>query len=428
MNEKINLLEQSGEFKEALKEIEKELSRLREEYNNAPSIELEIKIKAADINRIACNLKIDENKDDQLFLRGKLIQKLKEYLKYTKGEETNYIKYLIEQELIKHKNLCKEIRTNKEDKITIDKSLGLKIQEISDAIRIFLSKHDVLNKIKNVGNSVVTGGAISIAIQSILSIISGQALTIPMLISELPVCAYIGISSIIRNMVTKTSYQEYAYKHSDKYIELINKSKEEFKPYFESVASLIQEKQDKKNISEIVEINNQIIAKYDQVRNNSKVEELSDALKLEKHNLLLENKKIMEDEIEKYVNNKKTISVTEYQTLNKYYLQNNINLFESENAIKEGAKEGIKNLGMNAAILLAARVIASAIVPGYKINDINSLLYALGIVSINDLIGIINYNGKLTNTKYNGQKIMFNNQGKSNNQVSNGPTLSLNQA
>ena len=313
MNEKINLLEQSGEFKEALKEIEKELSRLREEYNNAPSIELEIKIKAADINRIACNLKIDENKDDQLFLRGKLIQKLKEYLKYTKGEETNYIKYLIEQELIKHKNLCKEIRTNKEDKITIDKSLGLKIQEISDAIRIFLSKHDVLNKIKNVGNSVVTGGAISIAIQSILSIISGQALTIPMLISELPVCAYIGISSIIRNMVTKTSYQEYAYKHSDKYIELINKSKEEFKPYFESVASLIQEKQDKKNISEIVEINNQIIAKYDQVRNNSKVEELSDALKLEKHNLLLENKKIMEDEIEKYVNNKKTISVTEYQ-------------------------------------------------------------------------------------------------------------------
>lgn len=428
MNEKINLLEQSGEFKEALKEIEKELSRLREEYNNAPSIELEIKIKAADINRIACNLKIDENKDNQLFLRGKLIQKLKEYLKYTKGEETNYIKYLIEQELIKHKNLCKEIRTNKEDKITIDKSLGLKIQEISDAIRIFLSKHDVLNKIKNVGNSVVTGGAISIAIQSILSIISGQALTIPMLISELPVCAYIGISSIIRNMVTKTSYQEYAYKHSDKYIELINKSKEEFKPYFESVASLIQEKQDKKNISEIVEINNQIIAKYDQARNNSKVEELSDALKLEKHNLLLENKKIMEDEIEKYVNNKKTISVTEYQTLNKYYLQNNINLFESENAIKEGAKEGIKNLGMNAAILLAARVIASAIVPGYKINDINSLLYALGIVSINDLIGIINYNGKLTNTKYNGQKIMFNNQEKSNNQVSNGPTLSLNQA
>lgn len=408
MNETIYRFEKDGNFKEALIQIEQELSRLREEYNNSPSEELNKKIKSTDINRIACKLKLEEDKNNQLFLRGRLINKLQDYLKLTEKEEKNYIKYLIEQELIKHKEVCKNIRTSKENKIDLKESLGLKIKEIDCAIRIFLSKHDVLNKIKNAGIQTISGSAFSIAIQTIISILSGTGIGIPLLLSELPVCAYIGISNIIKNMVTKTSYEKYAYKQSNEYLELVEKSRKEFEEDFKLIGNLIKNKQTKTSVSDIVLINNKIIEIYDKVKDNSKIEELSKQVKLEKHNLLLENKYIMDKEIEKYINNQKVISIEEYQKLNKYNIKNNVKLFESENAIKEGAKESLKKLGLNSSVLIVARVIASAFIPGYQINDVYSILYSLGILTVNDLIGIINYNGKLVNSKYKDKKINMN--------------------
>ena len=116
----------------------------------------------------------------------------------------------------------------------------------------------------------------------------------------------------------------------------------------------------------------------------------------------------MDKEIEKYINNQKVISVEEYQKLNKYNLKNSVKLFESENAIKEGTKESLKKLGLNSSVLIVARVIASAFIPGYQINDVYSILYSLGILTVNDLIGIINYNGKLVNSKYKDKKINMN--------------------
>ena len=243
MNETIYKFEKDGNFKEALIQIEQELSRLREEYNNSPSEELNKKIKSTDINRIACKLKLEEDKNNQLFLRGRLINKLQDYLKLTEKEEKTYIKYLIEQELIKHKEVCKNIRTSKENKIDLKESLGLKIKEIDCAIRIFLSKHDVLNKIKSAGIQTISGSAFSIAIQTIISILSGTGIGIPLLLSELPVCAYIGISNIIKNMVTKTSYEKYAYKQSNEYLELIEKSRKEFEEDFKLIGNLIKQQQ-----------------------------------------------------------------------------------------------------------------------------------------------------------------------------------------
>ena len=72
----------------------------------------------------------------------------------------------------------------------------------------------------------------------------------------------------------------------------------------------------------------------------------------------------------KYINNKKVIPEEEYRYLVKTNLDNDIKIFESENAIKEAVKVGVKSIGMNSAILLAARTVASFVLPGYKIESI----------------------------------------------------------
>ena len=405
---KIRELTLAGNYEDAIKFLNEEIELLKNEIEKDNSEYYKKELKAAIINKLGCEIKLETDRNKQFYLRGHLIKELKEFLKDTSGIEQNYIRFLLETELAKHKEMSKNIRVSKENKIPLKEKVGNLINEIKCAIEVFLSKHDVIKKIKNTTIQTLQGSALSIGISTILSLITGNPLTLETIASELPVCAYIGLSSLIKNIIVKTPYQKYSYKQSDEYKELISNTQEEFKEEFDAIRNLLESRKSARTPLEYVEINNKLAEYFDKIRDKTKVEELKEAYKLEKHNLLLENKEVLEEEIEKCANGKKIIPEEEYRKLNKYKLANELKIFESENAIKEGTKNALKQIGINVPALLAARVIASAIIPGYQITDVQSILEPLSILVANDLLGIVKYNGKIKNTKYKGKKIKFN--------------------
>ena len=388
----------------------KEIIENKEEINDKNTKRIvEKQKKINNINLLESKLNSCSNKNEELTMRGRLIKELKGYLKVAHPSEINEIRYKIDKELEKHKQLCIDIRKQDKGKISIFKRVGLKIQEISDSIKIFLSKHDVIKKAESVLKSSAYGGAFSVAISSIIAFLSGTGIGIPILVSSLPVMAYMGISSIVRNSISKTSYQIFQYKKSDDYKELIKKIPLEFKEEYEKIRNLIIEKENA-NDFEKLRINKDLVEVYNTIKESSKVSELAQIFKLEKHNLLLENKKIYEEVIDNHLKDKKILSKQEYQTIVKEKLKNDISIFESENALKEAIKESGKSTKISAVTLLVARIIANFAIPGYTITSINDLLVPLGYILVNNLIGIINYSGKIKETKYNNKRIEINNK------------------
>ena len=413
LNNKLKELEQNNNYEDCIIVLEKMSNMIKNELlkegDNTKRRIYEKYLKINSIKILENKLKLNPPKNMELYYRGHLIKELKEYKNIALPQEINGIRLKIDNETKAHREVCKDIRVNKEKKIPITKKLGLKIKEISDTIHLFLSKHDVVNKAKKVLQSTVVGGAFAIGIDALFALLMSGTLTPATIVAALPVLGYIGISSIVRNIITKTSYQNYQYKASDEYKELIAKFPVEHKEEYEEIKKLLEEKQTSNNPTEI---NNKLIALYDKIKNNTKLDEYAKAFKLEKHNLLLENKELYEERIDAYLDDKVRLSKKEYQTLMKAKLKNDIALFESENAIKEATKKAGKNTVIDTAVLVAARTIANFVIPGYKFTSISDLLVPLGYMVTNNLIGIITYKGKIRETKYNNKKVKVNNKEK----------------
>ena len=365
--------------------------------------------KINEIKLLQNKLSLNPPKNMELYYRGHLLKELKEYLKIALPSEVNAIRMKLDKETEIHRDNCKSIRINKEEKIPITKKLGLKIKEISDSIHLFLSKHDVINKAKRVLSSTIIGGAMATGINALITVLLGGGLSAATLISTLPVMAYMGISAIVRNIITKTPYEVYQYKNSEEYLKLIKEFAGEYKEDFQKIVNLVKEKE---TSNDKIAINNQLIEIYDNIKNNSKVEEMSKLFKVEKHNLLLENKELYEDKIDKYLDDRIKLTKQEYQALMKAKLKNDVAIFESENAIKEAVKVAGKNTAIDAGVIVIARTICNFIIPGYKFTSLSDLLVPLGYMAMNNLIGIIKYNGKIKETKYAGKKVVVNNKEK----------------
>ena len=415
LEKQLNKAEEENNYSEVVRLIEEIRSLMKEEMekttldNNRKLLDKGYKLYT--IKLYENKIKLETKKNKIFYLRGKLIQSLKDYKKVaTKGEQ-NILRYKLENELKLHKELSKDIRVTNKDKIKISERLGLKIKEISSTISIFLSKHDVINKLKNTLKSTAFGGAFTLAIEAVLTLVSGGVLSPALLVSSLPIMGYIGISSLIRNIITKTPYQKYSYKNSEEYQNLFKNVENDYKEEYEEIRRLISEKENAKNL-DIVKINKRIIELYDKVRNDTKVEELKEAFKLEKYNLLKENKSIYEEVIDKHLKDKIRLSKEEYQTIVKDNMKNDIAIFESENAIKEAGKEAVKKSGIDVVTLFIARLVASAAIPGFAVKSVADLLIPLGFMLSNNLIGIIKYKNKIRPTKYDNKKVKLNNKEK----------------
>ena len=90
-----------------------------------------------------------ENLQEELNLRGKLVNALKKEVKQEKDKNK---KALLEVELIKaieeHKKTILKLEKEQGKAISIPKRVGLKVTEIADTIKIFMKKQDILVKLK----------------------------------------------------------------------------------------------------------------------------------------------------------------------------------------------------------------------------------------------------------------------------------------
>ncbi len=408
---KLELNEAKGNYEEVINDLENIRVSLRNEMNKCSDDKLRLILdktyKLYTIRLYDNKIKTAKTKENEFYFRGKLIKLLKDYKNTATKDEINFIRAKLDKELVNHKELSKSIRLSKKDSIKLSDKIGLKIQEISNTIQVFLSKHDVINKIKNSFKSTIFGGSFTIGMEAVVSLLIGGGLSSTFLIGALPILGYIGISSLVKNIFTKSSYQKFTFKNSDEYIDSVKNIPVDFKEEFISLNKLLEEKNNADNY-EKTKINQKLINLYDEVINKTKVDELKKTFKLEKHNLLLENKKVYENMIDKHIKNQSILSKKLYQEIVKNNLKNDISIFESENSIKEATSIFAKKSGLDIVTLVISRIIASAVIPGYALTSIKDLLIPLGFMISNNLIEIINYKDKLINSKYNNKKVKIN--------------------
>ena len=164
LEKRLKELEAENNYEDAnivLEKINKIIeTSLYQEIDDNKRKTLERTKKINEIKLLQNKLSLNPPKNMELYYRGHLLKELKEYLKIALPSEVNAIRMKLDKEIEIHRENCKSIRINKEEKIPITKKLGLKIKEISDSIHLFLSKHDVINKAKRVLSSTIIGGVV----------------------------------------------------------------------------------------------------------------------------------------------------------------------------------------------------------------------------------------------------------------------------
>ena len=96
---KIRELTLAGNYEDAIKFLNEEIELLKNEIEKDNSEYYKKELKAAIINKLGCEIKLETDRNKQFYLRGHLIKELKEFLKDTSGIEQNYIRFLLETEL-----------------------------------------------------------------------------------------------------------------------------------------------------------------------------------------------------------------------------------------------------------------------------------------------------------------------------------------
>ena len=301
--EKENNIASYNKIKEMIETTGKELmesNELRELENK--KINIEIKIIKLKLEELDTN-----DYQEAINLRGQVI-KLYKILerRVTTTKEKNQISYELIKELKKHKTTLKLYKKDK--KIPISKKVGLGIMEISKTIEIFMKEKDVLVKAKNIVKDTVSGTIGIVAIMATLALIKQKLFGIPFTLSSLvlnaPIIAYVGLSSIIKNIILKTPFEQYQYFQSDEYKSSIKSFQEENKKILEEIAQLTEAKDSIKYIEDKITINNELINKLNALVISTDIKAIDDTFQLQIMSILRESKDLCEKIKDEYLDGK----------------------------------------------------------------------------------------------------------------------------
>lgn len=373
---------------------------------------LEYKRTLANINILTIKLANLDDKDykEIINLRGKLIKLYKKAVVQAIGkEEKMAMKHNCLEELKKHKEIIKEYKTDDSIKISIPQKVGLNILEISKSIEIFMKEKDILTKFKNIGKDTILGttnaalliGGITLAIQ----LYTGVPLSLSSLVSSLPVLAYIGLSSIIKNLSTKTEFEQYEYYQSMEYKSLVEAFNKKNKKNIEELAALIKDKENLNNNEDKIILNEKIIKKIDTLADSTEIKGVKNTLLLQALSCFRENKEFCE-EIKDAFLEEKNDNKEKYNLYKKKLLEINLEIFKRENSLEEAVKAFGKNVITSTEILLITKAILACSFPAiFPINGLNSILEPLAFALINGIIDIPTYRNKLKykETEYEGK-------------------------
>lgn len=366
----------------------------QEKYKKVKN-QAEIKLLEIEITRL------DENdKKNMIHLTGKLIKLYKKQMSLeVKEQDKLSARYKILELQRRQKELTKEYKNSNKD-LPISETLALTVQDIANTIKVFINEKDLLTKVKNIGIETLRGTIETTAFMAIISLISplfgGVGFSISMLAKALPVASYVGLTSIIRNTLSKTQFQQFQYYQSDEYKEYMKQFKEENKTVIAEFNSLLKEKDSCETSDEKIAINESLISKLDEIAAKVKDDGLRRTYKLQAYGFLRENKELCQTEINKYldeISNDKD----KYKKYQDKLAKINIESFKRGNSLSEAIKQAGKEAGLSLSVTIIAKAIMTLIEPGgsYSIKGIQSFIIPLFLALTNGVSSVISYSNKL---------------------------------
>ena len=347
---------------------------------------------------------------EKIHLNGQITKDYKSLMKDapTKEEQLQMRHEYLEC-LKKHKGLVHEYRHDSKEKIPISEKVGLKVQEISKTIEIFLQEKDVLTKFKNTIRDTITSSASSLAILAGISLaiqaLTGLPVTLTSLASAMPIVAYIGLTSTLRNFTHKTEFQQFEYQQSDEYKEKVAKFQEEHATEIQGIADLLKEKDGVQDPDKIVSINERLIALTDQLSKSCKIDGVRQAYELQSLGYYYESRacceKIKDDYLEEVYDDKER-----YKENNKRLSKINLEIFKRGNSFKDAIKDTGKSIVGGTAIMMVAKAVLALVAPGmFPIDSIKSFIEPFIFLVVNGIINIPTYADKLKyrETEYDGK-------------------------
>lgn len=345
--------------------------------------------------------KLDEtDKKNIIHLTGKLIKLYKKQMSLEATEQAKLSARYKALELQKRqKELTREYKNSNKD-LPISEKVALTVQDIANTIKVFVNEKDLLTKVKNIGVETLRGTVETTAFMAIIALISplfgGVGFSMSLLAKALPVASYVGLTSIIRNTLSKTQFQQFQHYQSDEYKEYIKQFKEENKTVLAEFNSLLKEKSSCETTDEKITINEALISKLDEIASKVKDDGLRRTYKLQAYGFLKENKKLCQEEIDKYLDELSN-DKEKYKKYQEKMAKINIESFKRGNSLGEAIKQAGKEAGLSLSVTIIAKAIMTLIEPGgtYSIKGIQSFVIPLFLALTNGVSSAISYSNKL---------------------------------
>ena len=338
----------------------------------------------------------EDNYKEQIHLRGQLINIIKKEIKEEKdATKKAKLELGLYDELKKH-DLTIDKYKNSGKYISIPEKVGLKVQEISTAIKLFMKKHDIIGKVKQAGINTATGGAIAVAISLALAAVTG-GVSLATLAATIPSVSYIGLSSLLKSFTNKTTMEKLldSYDNKDKNAEEL---KEYIKKYIIANVELqesLKEFNSSKNVKEKANALNKLINDFEILIKNAPTDEIKYCIQNEQTGYMHELKKCYLKIRENYIHDKEKMTVSEFATLEKEITALNMKILENEYFLKDAVKDAAKNTGYSVAIMTIARMALSAAFPSLAITSINDMLTPAAMVAISNILSIPSFKDKI---------------------------------
>lgn len=345
--------------------------------------------------------KLDEtDKKNNIHLTGKLIKLYKKQMSLEATEQAKLsARYKVLELQKRQKELTREYKNSNKD-LPISEKVALTVQDIANTIKVFVNEKDLLTKVKNIGVETLRGTVETTAFMAIIALISplfgGVGFSMSMLAKALPVASYVGLTSIIRNTLSKTQFQQFQHYQSDEYKEYIKQFKEENKTVLAEFNSLLKEKSSCETTDEKIAINESLISKLDEIASKVKDDGLRRTYKLQAYGFLKENKKLCQEEIDKYLDELSN-DKEKYKKYQEKMAKINIESFKRGNSLGEAIKQAGKEAGLSLSVTIIAKAIMTLIEPGgtYSIKGIQSFVIPLFLALTNGVSSAISYSNKL---------------------------------
>ena len=383
--------------------------------------ERELRLLECNANIQQTQLKLDSTLEtdykNQIYLRGKLISFYKDKEKLCKDDMEKMQARSTYLDLLKvHKEVISKYKNDKDTKIPIKEKLGLAIKDIAASMEIFMKEKDIFQKVKNIIRDTALGVTGAAIISLIIAAGGWYIFGIPFGLSDVvamaPAAAYIGLSSLIRNISNKTVFQQFRYQNSDEFKALIQAFCDSHKEEFDVISKLNEARSNIVDREEKLNLNNQIIEKYNSLAKETSINGISQNFELQALGLLRDNKRIREsikDDYEEELNDDR-----------EKYIQNNLELmklnmliFAKENSLKRAIKDAGNNFIKSANVILIAKAILSAVAPqAFAIRTLSDISTPLMIAAINAIVDIPTYNNKLKYKESEADKEENNNKKK----------------